>query len=117
MIRINAIPNYNNQVGFNGKFNKTQELTKALHSACEADVKKFEKTLEKMSTVNDGMEWSLTSKNVGSKVLVYLNKAKRCADGTFMKSNMALSSSAPDAAYNDVISKLNRIFERHYPVQ
>lgn len=117
MIRVNAIPNYNNQISFNGMFNETPELAKAIQSASEEELKKFTTILKNMPAVNDGIEWTLTSSNVGSKVLVFLNKVKKCADGAIFRGNTTLSNAAPDTAYNDVMPRLLKILERYYPAK
>ena len=117
MLRVSAIPNYNNQVNFNGNFNRTPELAKALLVAGEAEVKKFETTFKNMEAVNDGIVWTLNSSSVGSKVLVMLNKVKKCADGAIFRGNTTLSNAAPEEAYKDVMIRLNKILERYYPAK
>ena len=117
MIRVNAIPNYNNQISFNGVFNETPELAKTIQSASEAELKKFTTILKNMPAVNDGLEWSLTSKNVGSKVLVFLSKVRKCADGATFRGNTTLSNAVPEEAYKDVMPRLNKILERYYPAK
>lgn len=117
MLRVNAIPNYNNQISFNGVFNETPELAKVIQSASEAEIKEFTTILKNMPAVNDGIEWSLTSSNVGSKVLVFLNKVKKCADGATFRGNTTLSNATPENAYHEVMPRLLKILERYYPVK
>lgn len=117
MLRVSAIPNYNNQVNFNGNFNRTPELAKALLVASDAEVKKFETTFKNMEAVNDGIVWTLNSSSVGSKVLVMLNKVKKCADGAIFRGNTTLSNAVPEEAYKDVMPRLNKILERYYPAK
>ena len=117
MLRVSAIPNYNNQVNFKGNFSGTPELVKALLAANEAEVKKFQAILKSMPAVNDGLEWTLNSSNVGSKLLVMLSKVKKCADGAIFRGNTTLSNAVPEEAYKDVMPRLNKILERYYPAK
>lgn len=121
MLQINSIPNYNNQINFNGKFRKTYALSKAIEKADVYDLKKFNELLERMSKVDDRRLFemhSIVENNYGRQFhMVDLKEYRLKYNANAIEDAKLTRISDKDyetIAYKGALAKVNNILEGIY---
>lgn len=122
MINISAIPNYNNQVSFSGKFMKSQALNRAIDKAEAYDLKKFNDLLERMSKADDGRVFDLYAimeNNYGRQFhMVNLKEFKMKYNTNAIENAKITLISDKDyesIAYKGALAKVNSVLDKIYP--
>lgn len=121
MLRIDAMPNYNN-MAFKARFIKNEPLETALKNATEYDLLKFSKLLKNMERFDDGITYQidkrmgtygdwLTGRKEGISLELWAdNKPQK--SGTLFH---LCDYQSPESAYKGIIYKVNKYLSPRYP--
>ena len=119
MLKVGAIPNYNNQASFSGKFISTSELDIAKKYATEKDLAKFNKLVTKMQKVNDNKVYKLTKIKMisDSQINPCLVLYCRNLENFRLKQNLINNADAAKSEkniYDGTLSRINEILSQRY---
>ena len=115
MLRIDAMPNYNN-MAFKARFIKNEPLETALKNATEYDLLKFSKLLTNMERFDDGMTYQIYKrpKSFGSKDIQLELWSDNKANTSGGLSDLC-EYKPEEKAYKGIIKKVNNFLSSKYP--
>ena len=122
MLKIDAIPNYNNNPAFKARFIKNEPLEVALKNASDYDLLQFSKLLKNMKRFDDGITYQIDKREgtygdwfTGRKEGISL---ELWADNKHRKSGTLFNLcdyQSPESAYKGIIYKVNKYLSPRYP--
>ena len=122
MINVSAIPNYNNQISFSGKFMKSSALDKAIEKADVDNLFKFDELLKRMYKNNDGRIFELYSiieNNYGRSLHTVNFKEFKLRSNSNAIENARITQMRNREyevpAYKGLLAKINQMLEKIYP--